>query len=250
MKKIYLAAGLSGLLLFLIAYIPAPLLYHWSHGDMGPQVQVFGAGGNLWRGQAASINLSGIQLQSVRWQLRPLSLLIMRVSHHVSAQTEGGELDAVISRSLFGSLRIGTLKGDLPIEQLGPTLQLPVLPVSGRMQLDLEQLKLRGGRPVQAEGVVEFRGLVFSFTSPPAALGNFRGELSTADKVIKMAIASESGDVEAAGIAEIKPEGRQYVLDLKLRPRATASAAVSGLLQSLGRPDAEGWYLLRRNGVF
>ena len=249
MKRIYLAAGLSGLLLFLVAYIPAPLLYHWSRDGMDPQIQVFGVRGNLWQGQVASLNLSGIHLQTVRWQLRPLSLLLLRISHHVTAQTEGGELDAVISRTLFGTLRVGALKGSLPIEQLGPSLQLPILPVSGRMQLDLAHLKLSNGRPVQAEGVVMFESLVFSFTSPPAALGNFRGELSTADKVIKLAIAGETGEVEATGFAEIKPEG-QYVLDLKLRPRASASAAASGLLQSLGRPDAEGWYLLRRNGVF
>lgn len=249
MKKFYLAAGLSGLLLFLVAYIPAPLLYHWSRDGMDPQIQVYGVSGNLWQGQAASINLSGIRLQTVRWQLRPLSLLILRVSHRVTAQTEGGELDAVISRTLLGTLRIGALKGSLPIEQLGPSLQLPILPVSGRMQLDLAHLKLRNGRPVQAEGVVMFESLVFSFTSPPAALGNFRGELSTVDEVIKLAIASETGEVEATGFAEIKPEG-QYMLDLKLRPRATASAAASSLLQSLGQPDAEGWYLLRRNGAF
>ncbi len=248
MKKIYLAAGLSGLLLFLVAYIPAPLLYHWSRDDMGPQTQVFGTRGTLWQGQAASINLSGIQLQAVRWQLRPLSLLLLRVSHRVTAQTDGGELDAVISKTLLGTIRIGALKGSLPIEQLGPSLQLPVLPVSGRMQLDLEQLKLRDGWPIQAEGIVEFRGLVFSFTSPPTTLGSYRGELSTADEVIKLAITSENGDVEANGIAEFKSEG-QYALDLRLRPRATTSAAVSGLLQSLGRPDAEGWYLLRRAGA-
>jgi general secretion pathway protein N len=249
MKRIYLAAGLSGLLLFLVAYVPAPLLYHWSRTDMVPQIQVFGARGNLWQGQATSINLAGIQLQTVRWQLRPLSLLILRVSHRVTAQTEGGELDAVISRSLLGTLRVSSLKGSLPVEQLGPSLQLPVLPVSGRMQFELDQLKLSNGRPIQAKGVVEFKGLVFSFTSPPAALGSYRGELSTTDEIIKLTITSESGDVEANGSAEVKPEG-QYTLDLKLRPRATASASVSGLLQSLGRSDAEGWYLLRRNGVF
>ena len=248
MKKSYLGAGLAGLLFCLVAYIPAPLLYQWLRNDWGPQVQAFGLSGTLWRGQAASVNLSGITLQSVEWRWRPQALLIGRVSHTLSAQTDGGSLQAIVSDPLLGNtLRISALNGNLPVEQLGPSVGLPVLPFSGNMRFALHSLQLRNGRPWLAEGDLDFRNLGFSFTSPPVTLGNYRAELSTAQKTIQLAVSSEGGHLEASGTGQITREG-QYQLDLKLRPQATAPSSVVSLLQPLGRPDAEGWYRLSRNG--
>lgn len=250
MKQVYLVTGLTGFLLCLIAFTPAPLLYHWSRGMLSPQAQLYGLRGNLWQGGAAGANLGGVRLQAVEWQLRPLSLLFLRLSHRVTAQTDGDRIETVVSRTPLGTLRVANLDGSLPLEQLGPSLRLPILPVSGRMQLHLKQLKFRKTKLVEAEGGVDFNNLSFSFSSPPAALGNYRGEFTTAQQTIQLAIASQgSGPLEATGSAEIKSDG-QYTLDLKLRPRATAAASVVSLVQSLGQPDAEGWYHLRQAGSY
>ncbi|HXG28658.1 MAG TPA: type II secretion system protein N [Nevskiales bacterium] len=250
MNRLYLGAGIAGLLFCLLALTPAPLLYHWLRDDWGAQVQAFGLSGNLWRGQAASLNLSGIVLQSVEWRWRPQALLLGRISHRISAQTAGGSVQAVVSSPLLGkTLRLRSLKGSLPVEQIGPALRLPVLPFTGTLQFELQRLQLRQGKPWLAEGVLEFRNLVFSFSTPPATLGDYRAELSTAQQAIQIALSSAGGQLEAGGSGQITREG-QYLLEIKLRPRATAPPAVLSLLQPLGRPDAEGWYRLRRNGSF
>lgn len=251
MNRIYLGTGIAGLLLCLIAYIPAPLLYHWSRDDRGPQVQALGLEGNLLRGRAASVNLAGIALRDLEWRWRPQSLLIGRISHHLRAQTDGGSLEARVSQALLGTtVRIAALKGNLPVEQLGPSVGMPVLPFSGGMRFELKRLQLRDGKPLRAEGIVEFNGLVFSFASPPVTLGSYRAELSTAQQTLQAAISSTGGaQLEATGTLQVTREG-QYVLDLKLRPHASAPARVVSLLQPLGTANAEGWYLLRRNGSF
>jgi general secretion pathway protein N len=249
-NRLYFGAGLAGLLFCLFAFTPAPLLYHWLREDWGPQVQAFGLSGNLWRGQAASLNLAGIGLDSVEWRWRPQALLLGRISHRVQAQSAGGSLQAVVSSPLLGkTLRLKALEGSLPVEQIGPALRLPVLPFTGTLQVGLERLHLRQGRPWLAEGVLEFRNLGFSFSTPPATLGDYRAELSTAQQAIQIALSSTGGQLEASGTGQVTREG-QYQLDLKLRPRAAAPPAVLSLLQPLGRPDAEGWYHLRRNGRF
>ncbi len=249
MNKLYLIAGIAGLLLFMVGLIPAPLLYHWSRDNMDPNVQVYGVSGTLWSGEVASVNLHGVRLQTVQWQLRPLSLLFLRLSHDVTAQTDRGQLQAVISRTPLGTVRINDLQASLSVEQLGPALQLPVLPVTGQIFLDLNKVVLRNGIPTYAEGALLFKDLIFSFTSPPATLGSYRAELSTAKDVMRLDVTSESGELDAGGYAEASTEGK-YALDMKVRGRANTSAAVASLLQTLGRPDAEGWYHLRRSGVF
>lgn len=248
MKNLYLGAGIAGLLVFLLGLIPAPLLYHWSADDIDPQVQIYGLQGSLWNGEAAAIHLNGIRLQTVQWQLRPLSLLFLRLSHDVTANTDGGEIKTVISKTLMGTVRLSDLQGSLPVEQLGPALQLPVLPLSGRLVLALDKITLRNGWPTRVDGSVIFKDLLFSFASPPAPLGSHRGQFVTTKDVIRLDLAGEDGELVTGGFAEIANEGK-YTLNLKVRARANASAAAASLLQSMGRPDAEGWYHLRHAGV-
>jgi autotransporter translocation and assembly factor TamB len=250
MRRLYWGAGLAGLFFCLVAYIPAPLLYPWLRDDWGPQIQVFGLSGNLWQGQAASLSLAGITLQSVEWRWRPQALLLGRISHSLGAETANGSLHAVLSNPLLGStLRISAFSGSLPIEQLGPGLGLPVSPFSGDLEFDLARLHLRAGRPVLAEGSLDFSSLGFRLTSPETALGSYRATLATRQETIQLQIESTDGQLEASGTGQISPAG-QYSLELKLRPRATAPASVVSLLQPLGRADAEGWYRLRRSGSF
>lgn len=237
------------MLLFLLAYVPAPLMVQWLSDDWGPQVQVLGSSGNLWRGQAVSVNFNGIVLQSVEWRWRPQSLLIGRISHRLNAQTSNGSLDAIVSSAFFdNTLRISALNGSLPVEQLGASLQLPIMPFTGRMQFDIQQLQLRSGRPWLVQGRVDFNDLGFTFTSPPITLGQYHAALSTQKEAIQVIVSSEAGQLEASGSGQITRDG-QYALDLMMRPRANAVPSLVSLLQTVGRPNAEGWYLLRRNGA-
>lgn len=250
MRPAYLTAGIAGLLLFLLAYLPAPLLHHWLRDDWGPQTQAFGVSGNLWRGKAVVVSIGGIALHDVRWRWRPHALLLGRISHRVTALSSGGQMEAIVASSMIGStLRLYDLKGTLPIEQVGRSMQLPVMPFSGRIQLALEMLKLRNGRLWNAEGAVDFDQVQFNFTSPAVVLGNYRAEIGTDKDLIHLALTSQGGQLEAEGTANVTREG-QYSLDMRLRPRATAPAAVASLMQSLGQPAADGWYSLRQNGAY
>lgn len=249
MTNPYLAAGIAGLLAFLLAYIPAPLLYQWSRDSWGPQSQAAGLSGTLWQGQAAAVSLSGIVLRDVRWQWRPQSLLLGRISHRVQAETSAGAIEAVVSSSLLGStLRVTALNGALPLEQLGTGLQLPVLPFSGRMQLAIQKLQLRQGRPWSAEGGVHINDMMFSFASPPVTLGSYHAVLTTAAESIQLELSSQGGQLEAKGTGQVTREG-QYEVDMLLRPRASAPPAVVNLLQTLGQANAEGWYRFRHSGA-
>lgn len=250
MNRGYLATGIAGLLFCLIAYIPAPLLHHWLQDDWDDQVRVFGVGGQLWRGHAARINVAGIELRAVEWRWRPQALLVGRISHRLSAQTVSGPMQAVVSSPLLGrSLRIGSLQGSLPVEQMGQGIGLPVLPFSGELRLDLDRLQLRDGRPWLAEGRADLVNLGFSFTSPPVTLGNYRAVMTTRNKTIQLEIGTDGGQLEVSGKGEVSRDGG-YVLDLTLRPQATAPAPLINLLRTLGRPDAGGAYQLKRSGSF
>lgn len=250
MNRLNLAAGIAGFVLFLLLAIPAPLLYSWSRDGFAAEVNVFGLGGNLWRGQATSATVGTVQLEALEWQLRPASLLLLRLSHRVRARTGSGELQAVISKSLLGStLRISALNGSLPIEQTGSALGLPLMPFGGQLRLAVTRLHVRDGKPVLVSGAIQLDNLSFNFSSPHTLLGAYQVALATDKDIVRARITSEAGALEAQGSAESSPSG-SYTLDMRLRPRATAPPNVVSLLQSLGQPDAEGWYRLRRDGNF
>lgn len=250
MNRLYVAAGIAGFVLFLLLAIPAPLLYSWSRDGFAAEVNVFGLSGNLWRGQATNATVGTLNLEALEWQLRPASLLFLRLSHRVRARSGSGELQAVISKNLFGStLRVSALDGSLPIEQTGSVLGLPLMPFGGQLRLDIAQLHMRDGKPVLAAGVIYLDNLSFNFSSPPTLLGAYRVALETEKDIVRAGITSEAGALEAQGSVETSPAG-SYSLDMRLRPRATAPSNVVSLLQSLSQPDAEGWYRLRRDGNF
>lgn len=250
MKRSQVMAGLAGLLLFLVAYIPAPLAYHWLGGGTHPQIQAHGLGGTLWRGQAAGLRLYGINLYDLNWRWRPLGLLVGRLSYRVETQGAAGPITAVVSTPLIGNrLRISHLNGGLPIAELAAALRLQMLALDGRLQFEIEELRLRNGKPWAAEGKIVLAGLALSQLAPGSSLGDYRIQLETPQKDIQILVSSESGQLEATGAGTVSRDGR-YSIDLKLRPRALASAAVIGAVRTLGKPDGEGWYRLRQDGSF
>lgn len=244
-----IALGLLAFVATLVLHAPAALLYAWSQNPKAPSPTVLhGLQGTLSQGSFDAVSVNGRPtLGSARWTLRPLWLLVLRLTADLEA---GG--DAVVhvrvSRTPFGTLRFSGVTAAGSVKSLLGVLGQPALPVEGQARLDLPLVRLDHGLPVEAEGTAEIENLAWTLARDPLPLGSFKAELNTDDKGIAVTLSSGPGALDLSGTATVAPT-KAYEVQLQMRARPPVSQQLQTLLQSLGAPDAQGWYHLRRSGT-
>ena len=250
MKKRWLVLlGALTFLVTLVLHVPANLLYAWSlAGKSAATTQAQGVYGTLSSGgfSAFSVNNRPV-LKDVRWTLHPAWLALLRLTADLEI---GGdmELKLTLSRAVFGKLRISKVGGAANLKSLLGAAGTPGLPMEGQIHLTMDSLQMDAGVPVQATGNAQIQGLTWTLSRDPMVLGDFNSDVSTDDKGILAVLSSGPGPLDLSGEARLAPD-RSYDLQLKLKPRAEASAQLQTLVRSLGNPDTQGWYHLRRQGT-
>lgn len=239
-----------GLLVFVIALVlkaPAALLYGWFAPEAS-RIRVYGVEGSLYRGQASGVlaDNRGL-LYDLHWQWHPWRLLLGQAAFDIRSGGEGLRLEARVVAKPW-STELNGLRASGPLKPVLALVGQTFLPVDGDIALSLDTLRLRDGIPVAAQGRVNLPGLVWRLGSQTTALGDYQTDISTEDGTLIAAIHTVSGSFTAEGQAQLDDQ-RQYKVDLRLRPDANADASVVGMLSSLGRPDAQGNYLVRQSGT-
>ena len=242
--------ALLSFLATLILHAPVGLLYAWSQrGKPAPSPTVLhGLQGTLAQGGFASMTVNGRPvLKDARWTLQPLWLALLRFT--ADLETGGESVVRVrVSRTPFGALRLSDLNAAGSVKALLGTLGQPALPLEGQARPELPVVRLDHGVPVEARGSAQLESLAWTLAREPLQLGSFVADLDTDDKGIAVNLASGSGPIEMNGTATLAPT-RTYDVHLQLRARPEAPAQLQTLIQSIGQPDAQGWYHIRRNGT-
>lgn len=249
MKRRYLV--LLAVLAFvttLVLHAPASLLYAWTLGARPGAAALHGMHGTLAQGGFAALTVNQrTVLSDARWTLHPAWLALLRVS--LDLETGGDTVArARVSRSVFGPLRLSDISAAGSVKAFLGLLGQPLLPVEGQVRVDAPLLRLDAGVPVEAEGAAQIENLAWTLAREPLALGTFTARFATNDKGVTVTLDSGPGAIELDGTASLAPD-RRYDVQLKVRPRPEATAQLVTLVRSLGQPDAQGWYHLRRNGT-
>jgi general secretion pathway protein N len=246
-RRYLLLLGLLGFAATLALHTPAALLYAWSGPRPETGLQLHGIQGTLGQGGFSALSVQNRPvLRDVSWSLHPAWLAMLRLTADVQAAGDT-VIRARVSRAPFGALRVSDLNAAGTVKSLLGMAGQAALPVEGQLRLDLPVLRLEDGVPVAAEGSADLENLAWTLAREPMVLGSFNAGLSTDDKGILVNIGSGPGPLEAAGTATLSKD-RLYDLHLQLRARPEATPALQSYLRSLGQPDAEGWYHIRRNG--
>lgn len=249
-KRWLLLLAVLGFLPALLINVPAGLLYGWSQrGGSAPAVQLYGLHGTLAEGGAAVLSVRGRPaLRDVHWTLHSGWLALLRLKLDIASRGEA-ELAATVSRAPFGATRLSDLHIAGPVKAVLAALGQPALPIDGQMRLDVPVLKLKDGVPVALEGSAEIESLAWTLAREPLRLGSFNALLDSDDKGVRATLGSGGGPMELGGTATLDAS-RAYELDLQLRVRPDAPPALQTLVRSLGSPDSQGWYHLRRKGSY
>lgn len=244
---------LLGLLVFvctLALHAPAATVHAWLAPRLGSaSLRLEGLSGTLAQGRAAQILYQGHPAASgLTWTFQPLRLLLGRASFRLSSMgSEGPLIDGTVYVVPSGTLTLADFRLAAPLKAVFAAAGQPFVPVEGQAGGDVARLKLRNNWPVSAEGTITVRGLAWKLGREPVLLGDYEARLEDETAGIKATIRSLGGALEVAGEGRVGQD-RSYELDLRMKPRPDAPPLVPNLVRSLGQPDNQGWYHLRRTG--
>jgi general secretion pathway protein N len=236
-----IAAGAAVFLAGLVILFPARAAYHWFGPDT---VRLSGISGTVWRGSAAEASLGGLYVGTLRWSFRPLALLTGKAGYAIVVEPLAGSVAGDVAVSPGGSLHVSDLSGRLPISAASGIAGLDG--IDGIVELQVESLVARDGRPVRAVGTVDVANLVAAGLSP-SPLGDYRAEFATADEVITGQVQDVSGVLDLTGTLEVRPDG-SYSFAGRVAATGRAPSRLVQQLQELGSPDADGMRSFRVEG--
>lgn len=235
---------LAGLLTFVAAFVilfPARVAYDWF---APPVAQLSGLEGTIWSGSAAEATAAGLYLRDLKWRLRPLRLVTGKVAAHVEASPSSGFLEADIAAGLGGDITLSNVNGSLPLRDFAAILRMPGL--AGNASLQLDELRLRDGLPIAADGTLAIADLVAPLVDP-ASIGGYRAEFFTDDNAVVASVEDVNGVFDLAGSLTVSGD-RNYQFIGKVAATAGTSEKLRRQLRFLGSPNDRGQHDIRLEG--
>lgn len=246
MRTLYVLAGTLTFIFSLVLLAPAATVYGWLQPKLGDAVTLAGVDGSLREGSAATVLVGGRPLiEKLHWKLSLGELLLMRIG--LDLDSSGPTLMAGHVSKGFGVVRGHDLRITSGLKSLMGAFGQPFAPVDGQASLELTRLKLLGNWPSDTEGSLRVQGLAWTLARDPIVLGDFQADIKPDGNDIVALVHTLSGALDVNGDARAKAD-HSYELHLQLRPKGDAPPLVLNLLRSLGNPDPQGYYHLRRDG--
>ncbi|MFT4045343.1 MAG: type II secretion system protein N [Solimonas sp.] len=245
LRTLYVLVGTIVFVASLILLAPAATLYGWFK-PRSANFELAGLGGTLRDGSAAAVIVGGLPLiERLHWHLSLPELLLARLG--ADLDSGGGTLLAGHVSKGFNTLRARDLRIVSGARPLLAASGQPFAPVGGEVHLDLAQLKLLGGWPTDIAGTLRIQNLAWTLAKDPIVLGDYEATFTRDGNDIVAHVQTLGGALDATGEARAKAD-HSWELHLQLRPKADAPPLLPNLLRSLGEPDPQGYYHLRRQG--
>lgn len=246
MKRVwrYLAIGVTVYLLFLVSNFPAERIKTLLESRVA-DLSLHAVTGSVFSGQARQLVYQGLDLGSLHWQIRPVSLLLGRAEYRVELEHAENHGHGNIGVTLLGR----TYGRDLELMLLPDRLINHYSPVavstSGELHLEIEQLDLDGDLPRDLAGRILWQNAAV-LEPADMVLGDIEMALLGSGKELAGSII-RGGVLGASGELALLP-GRRYRVNLVLRPGIDASTATLDLLENYTRKQANGDYLIDVSG--
>jgi hypothetical protein len=214
---------------------PADLAYRFVADSIAP-VRLRDLSGTVWEGHAGGVDVFGVDLGSIDWNLQAAPLLhgemVAQITLAGAIATGGGVVDRAGGQT---SLRDATLR--LPAHFAAPVLAIPALDLLGTIELHIAHARLRELWLDDAAGTAYWRDAAVAGAAQ-ARLGDLQATFaSAADGAIAGTVRDLGGPLEVAGTFTASPGVYQAQARLAARDGA---AQVSEALRFVGQPQADG----------
>jgi len=228
------------LLICLLATAPARLL-----GLVLPvdRIVMQGFTGTLWSGDASrclvKVGPGYLHLGAVRWQLRPLSLLLLAPRLNLESNWGSQAVTAEIVLRGERDLDLSNVSANVSADLLR---QFVPVSLAGMLSLQLEELRLQDGVPVQASGRLVWQQGTWLAPSGPVALGSYAMEFSQAPgQELVAEVLTLSGPVNAEG--GLRLQGSSYSVELLVEGEGALDERLRQALSLVARPVGSGYRL-------
>lgn len=240
MKRLIIP-GLITFVIVLVATFPARVAYTLFAPT---ELQLSGIAGSIWSGTAVEGLAGGAYVRNIVWKLEPASLLSGDLGFTLSCNPMSGTINADLAVSPNGTLIFSRLNGNLPLDLVHPALQQSG--VRGDINLEFDQLVIRNGVPVSAEGVVTINDL-FAPDLSNSRIGDFSVTFQSTDGSIRGDIADLNGVLDVSGLITLNPDRIFTVVGL-VAPTPQTPSSIINQLRFLGSANERGQHDFRFEG--
>ena len=240
-RKSLLLVGLLTFAAAFVAMFPARVAYNWF---APPGVQLNGIAGTIWSGSAAEVSAAGLYLRDLTWRLRPLQLFTGRVAAGIEASPSSGFIEADIAAGLGGQVTLRNVNASLPLRDFATVARMPGL--AGNASVQVNELRVRDGLPVAAEGTLAVANLVAPMVDP-GSIGGYRAEFFTDDDAVVASIEDVDGVFDLAGSLTVGSD-RSYQFIGKVAATDATSEKLRRQLRFLGSANDRGQHDVRLEG--
>jgi hypothetical protein len=243
-----IVAGLFFYLLFLILQMPLAWLIARLPADS--PIQLHQAKGSAWNGSVRQViwqaEADRIDLGQLNWKWQPGELLDGRIGFDFELGRTARNIHGSIMLG-HNSLVLNNVRGKVDATLLGfVSRPLSLLQPQGNLLLDVANLSLTHKR-IHGSARLEWQNAQSGIVAAP--LGDYRAELNTDPdgRRALINVHTVQGPLRMNGNAEYLP-GKEFRGTLRLTPpQAEGGQAYRPLLSLLGKPDANGTWLLLLN---
>ncbi|MCG6969664.1 MAG: type II secretion system protein N [Gammaproteobacteria bacterium] len=244
----YIIIGLVFYLGFLLVNLPANVVYGYWKQSMGEEVPVIldGLNGSVWSGSAAQASIAGQPLEKLKWQFKPMHLLLGNTEVALDFSMQEGYGKGNVGYNVLGSFYADNVEAWLPMGLVLPMFDLGSLKAGGALAVNLSELKVKNHTVATALGSLAWQDAEITILKP-MPLGSLKVELEPTDDGIKGVISDMGGPLQAEGLLTVDQEGK-YDLSAEIEVRDPQQRDLANAIRSLGRQDRTGKVKIQQAG--
>jgi hypothetical protein len=248
--------GVAAFIVFLIISAPAAILT--STIEQFSKVRFQSVSGTLWNGGARGIKAPSIttDIGPVRWNIKPLSLLLGRLSLDIELGSMSPLThlrgNASISASLFGTVKIRDAAFSADADWVFTQAVLPIAG-DGVVELNIEHLHTDRKQPLpEIKGALHWRNAAVNYPQF-YSLGEYQVQLAHRPEDgaldhIEGRISDINSPLKISGTLLLYTSYR-YILDIDISTTPGAPGDIKRMLPLLGSPKPDGSINIRRQGL-
>jgi general secretion pathway protein N len=222
-----LVAGLAAYAVFLVLSAPAAKLLPYLQARL-PGVQFAAPSGTLWSGQAVRVGAGAVQLDRLRWRLRPLALFKGALEFSLDAELGGRPLTGRAGMGVFSGAYLSDVVGQVVASDLLYWTGMTQVKLDGQLDFAIDAIKGIGSGLPAVAGTISW--------SPARVLAPLELNLGQAQLVTQIESGATRGQLSASGGVlsgtgelTVNPDGN-YALVAELQTKGSVPQAVDKFL--------------------
>ena len=244
-KRHYLLTAIISYFVFLLFTVPAKPVTDLISANSPASIQ--GVSGTLWNGSAYLISINNMQFKKTQWSFNPWQLFTGKIAVDINSRFLKNDISAELGSSFTGRYFVNNLSATIDAREVARLANLPLAQLDGSIIADIKHAEWKQGKLPLANGVIKWNNASVT-VAETASLGNVNIVLSESEQpFLKATISNQGGDIKINGNAGLLPE-KNYTVDIKLLPTASASNNIKQSLGFFAQRQANGEYLLKKSG--